>query len=182
MNIVNFIGLGIFAIIFLAVLAIISNTSQTSIANINIQFNRITCVLPSITGLWNSSGTIIYNPQSGNPTYNYPDKDNQTLTLTCTNVHTINGFDYLCGAPFSTFCGELIYVGDYLSEIMANKATAFFTIVFFILTPANFNILGFTIADLSGIPLMFLIAVYAICYIAIGAMLYKTLSPFSGGT
>ena len=170
--------MGIFAIIFLAVLAVISNTSATSIGNITTQFNRITCPLPSQTGLWNASGVI----QFSGGTYNYPNVGNMTLTLTCTNIHTLDTIDYFYGSPTLAGAGAIFYVGDYVSEILANKVTAFFTIVFFILTPANFNILGFTIADLSGIPLMFLIALYAVLYVCIGAMLYKTLSPFSGAT
>lgn len=172
--------MGLFGLLFLIFLAVISNASPTAIANIQIQFNKIGCPLPSITGLWNNTGVITFNPQSGNPTYNYPDKDNQTLTLTCTLVHTINGFDYLCGAPFSTFCGELIYIADYTSELLANKGSAIVTIIFFILTPANFNILGFTLADLTGIALMTVIGIYAICYIFIGAMIYKLVNPFGG--
>jgi hypothetical protein len=171
----NLTAIGIFGIMFLAVIAIISNTGATSISNIQHQFDRIACPLPSQSGLWNSSGTIVLT----GATYNYPNVGNQTITLTCTGIHTTNGVDYLYGAP-GVALGVFFYIGDYVSEILANKVSAFFTIVYYILTPANFNVLGYTISDLAGIALMFVIAIYAICYIAVGAWLYKVLSPFAG--
>lgn len=158
---------------FLAVLAMVSNTSATSISNIQTQFNRISCPAPAFSGLWNNTGTIEYS----GATYNYPNVSNQTLTLTCTSFHTPDGQDYNMGCPACV--GWVVFVPDWLGSL-ADRVQGFFTIVYFILTPANFNILGYTIADLAGIALMFLIGVYAFCYIAIGAMLYKILSPFSG--
>lgn len=159
---------------FLAFLAIVSNTSATSISGIQDQFDRMTCPMPQTSGLWNDTGTITYS----GATYNYPSVSNQTLTLTCTELHTANSQDYYYGCPL-TCAGLFVFMGDYVASL-GDKTGAFFTILYFILTPANFNILGFTLADLSGIPLMVIIAIYALCYIAIGAMVYKILSPFSG--
>lgn len=173
---VNIIGLGLFGMLFLAMLAIISNTSSTSIGNIQSQLNRINCPSPEASGLWNNTGTITRTGQ----TYNYPSVSNQTLTLTCTNVHTANGFDYCYGCPTVSFAGMMFYMGDWVSEIVGNKGSAIGTLLFFFLTPANFNILGYTINDLIGVPLMVVIVAYAISYIFIGAMLYKILSPWSG--
>lgn len=160
----------------MAVLSIVSNTAPTSISNIQEQFDRISCPMPSNTGLWNNTGTLVF----ANATYNYPNVGNKTLTLTCTEVHTLNDFDYAYGSPTLAFAGFGFYIGDWISELLANKLTAFFTILFYILTPANFNILGYTLADIGGIALMFIITIYAVCYIAIGAMVYKIISPFSG--
>jgi len=171
----NLMSIGMFGMIFLAILAIINNTSPTAISTIQQQFNRISCPLPSQSGLWNSSGTIMYV----GGTYNYPNVGNQTLTLTCTYVHTLDGIDYYYGQP-AVAIGVFFFVGDYISEILANKVSAVMEIVFYILTPANFSVFGYTINDLSGIALMIIIGIYAFCYIAIGAMLYKILSPFSG--
>lgn len=174
---VNIIGLGLFGMLFLAMLAIISNTSSTSIGNIQSQLDRIGCPAPETSGLWNSSGTI----QHSGYTYNYPNVGNKTLTLTCTNVHTLDDHDYCygCGSLVS-FAGGIFYVGDWISEVVGNKGSAVSTLLIFFLTPANFNILGYTINDLIGVPLMVVIVAYAISYIFIGAMLYKILSPWSG--
>ena len=173
---VNIIGLGLFGMLFLAMLAIISNTSSTSIGNIQAQLNRINCPTPEASGLWNNTGTIRRTGQ----TYNYPSVSNKTLTLTCTNVHTADGFDYCYGCPTVSFAGMMFYMGDWISEVVGNKGSGIGTLLFFFLTPANFNILGYTINDLIGVPLMVVIVAYAISYIFIGAMLYKMLSPWSG--
>lgn len=174
----NLISIGIFGVIFLSMIAIVSNYAPTNQSNIQSLFDRINCPLPSITGLWNNTGTIEY---SGG-TYNYPDVGTQVITLTCTQVHTLNGFDYAYGSPTIPFAGFPFFVGDFVSEILANKLTAFFELLGFLLTPASLNVLGYTIADLSGFPLMAVITMYIMCYIAIGAMLYKIISPFAGAS
>ena len=156
----------------------VGNSAPTSIALIDEQFDRFACPMPSITGLWNASGVIQYS----GATYNYPSVSNMTLTLTCTPIHTLDSFDYAYGSPTVAFAGTIFFISDWLSELIANKLVAFFTILFYILTPANFNILGFTIADLSGVALMLIIGIYALCYIAIGALLYKIVSPFAGAS
>lgn len=168
--------MGVFGMLFLAVLAIIGNSGSTAINNITTQFNRLACPMPSQTGLWNASGVIQYS----GATYNYPSVSNQTLTLTCTEVHTLDSFDYAYGSPTLSFAGFGFYIGDWISELLANKLSALGTLLYFFVTPANFDILGFTIADLTGIALMTVISLYAICYIFIGAMAYKIISPFSG--
>lgn len=159
-------------------MAIVGNSAPTSIALIQEQFDKFGCPMPSITGLWNASGVIQYS----GATYNYPSVSNQTLTLTCTPVHTLDSFDYAYGSPTVAFAGTIFFISDWLSEVIVNKLGAFFTILFYILTPANFNVLGFTIADISGIALMLVIGIYALCYIAIGALLYKIISPFAGAS
>lgn len=75
--------------------------------------------------------------------------------------------------------GWLGYLADTLT-VLGQRITALFTLISFFISPTNFNILGYTIADISGIALMFVIAIYALCYISVGAWLYKTFSPFSG--
>lgn len=174
----NLVSIGIFGIIFLAVIAIVSNYAPTNQATIQTLFDRINCPLPAITGTWNSSGTIMYDGGR----YNYNGNlgpSNTDLTLTCTVVHTIDGFDYFYGSPTLPFAGFPFWLADFLSEF-GNKIVAFFELVAFVLSPASLNVLGFTIADLEGFPLMFVIGIYVMCYIAIGAMLYKILSPFAG--
>lgn len=172
----NLIAMGIFGMMFLAVLAIVSNSGATSISNISQQFDRLSCPMPSSSGLWNSTGTLMYT----NGTYNYEAVNINVNTLTCSEVHTLDGFDYFYGSPTLPFAGFGFFIGDWISELIANKLSALFTIIFYILTPANFNILGYTIDDITGFGLMFVITLYAFCYISIGAMIYKIVSPFSG--
>lgn len=169
-------GMAVFSIILLAIISVVSNSGATATNNINDQFDRLSCPMPAISGLWNNTGTI----ELSGATYNYPSVSNQTLTLTCTEVHTLDGFDYAYGSPTVAFAGSMFFIGDWISELIVNKLGAFFTILFYILTPANFEVLGFTIADLSGFALMAVIGLYAIAYIFIGVFIYKTISPFAG--
>lgn len=160
---------------FIVVLGIVSNTGATATDNIQDQFDKLSCPMPSQTGLWNSSGVIQYE----GATYNYPNVGNQTLTLTCTPIHTTDNVDYLYGSP-GVAIGVFFYIGDYVSEIFGNKLVAIFTLIAYILTPANFDILGYTLSDVTGVALLFIIALYSFAYIAIGIFLYKTISPFAG--
>lgn len=75
--------------------------------------------------------------------------------------------------------GWLGYVSDSLS-VLWQRIYAFFTLVGFFVLPTNFNILGYTISDLTGIALMIVVALYGMCYLFIGGMVYKLFSPFSG--
>lgn len=163
--------------LLLAILSIIGNSGETSVANLIEQIDRINCPTPEGSGLWNNTGTLTRTGQ----TYNYPSVSNMTLTLTCTDVHTPNGFDYCYGCPTVSFAGMMFYLGDWISELVGNKGSAIGVLISFFLTPANFSFFGFTIADIGGIALMLVIALYGMSYIFIGAMIYRTLDPFSGG-
>ena len=71
------------------------------------------------------------------------------------------------------------YLADFLVTMFARLEAMFILIGFFVL-PTGFNILGITIDDLSGYALMLVISIYGLSYIAIGAMIYKIVSPFAG--
>jgi hypothetical protein len=167
--------MGVFGMMLIAILAILGNTSATALTNIEQQFSRLTCPMPSQTGLWNASGVLQYT----GATYNYPSVSNMTLTLTCTEIHTTNGVDYLYGSP-GVAIGVFFFIGDYISELFANKLAAIFTLIAYVLTPANLSFLGFGIDDITGVALMFVISIYVFAYIFIGAMLYKIITPFAG--
>lgn len=180
----NLVVWSVFGFMIIAVFAIVSNTGATATANIGARFEEIGCPMPEQSGLWsdpasNGQGVNSTLLQRDGFTYNYPNSGNQTLTLTCTPVHTMNGLDYCFGCPSPPAVGVLIFIGDYISEFFF-KASAFFQIIGYILTPINFDIMGFTIADLDGISLMIVIGLYIFAYIPIGIFLYKAISPFAG--
>lgn len=115
---------------------------QSSVVAIAEKQARLECPYPAISGLWNSSGTIVYT----NATYNYPNVNNQTLTLTCTEVHTLNGFDYAYGSPTVSFAGFPFFIGDWLSELFTNKASALAEmVVLFVTAPAQISALSWYI-------------------------------------
>lgn len=165
----------IFGLLTIMTFAIVSNSGQTGTANIQSLMDRLGCPMPSATGLYNSSGTLIFD----GGTYNYPAVGNQTLTLTCTEVHTLDGVDYYYGQP-AVAIGVFYYINDYLSELFGNKVSAFFTMILYVLTPINFDIWGFTLADIGGTALMVVIGLYIFAYIPIGILIYKAISPFTG--
>jgi hypothetical protein len=165
----------IFGFIIIMIFAIVSNSGQTGTANIQSLMDRLNCPMPSGTGLWNNTNVLTLD----GGTYNYPNVSNQTLTLTCTDVHTADNVDYFYGQP-AVAIGVFYYANDYLSELFFNKVSAIFTMIGYILAPINFDVWGYTIGDLSGVALMVVIALYVFAYIPIGIIIYKTISPFTG--
>lgn len=45
-------------------------------------------------------------------------------------------------------------------------------------TPAGFTLLGYHIADLNPTAIAFVIMLYGFCYLGVGILLYKAISPF----
>lgn len=163
-----------FGIMLILIFGFITSQSPENVDFIQVQFNRLTCPMPASTGLWNSSGTLIFD----NGTYNYPDVGTQTLTLTCTDVHTLDGVDYYFGQP-TVAIGVFFYITDLFSE-MFNKLAAFFTILGVYLSPINFTILDTQLGDLPTFAQAFIILLYLFAYTGIGIGIYKIISPFGG--
>lgn len=181
----NLVSIGIFGIMFLAVLGLISNTSEESVIKIQDQMFLMNCPMPIYNGvatLHTIEGYAL----------------NYTVTYASNIKADFNGTKFICTASdgllgasttiyaygASTFWGTLPYgwIG-YISDTLGNvfsQLQAFFTLVSYFVTPENFNILGYTSNDLGGIILMLCALMYAFCYIAIGALLYKVISPFAG--
>lgn len=76
--------------------------------------------------------------------------------------------------------GWLNYVGDTLTQVFYNIG-AILTLILNFLTPVGFEILGYGIEDIGGLGASIVIALYAMCYLFIGLLIYKALSPFGGG-
>jgi|SRR6185503_8053707 len=181
----NLTLLFVFGVIILVIFSIISNTGSSSINNISFQFHKITCPLPLSKGVDYLNGTIIYDTDiNGSATDIEQEKvgtfykctqDSITGNLITTTVikeYNANCFDVI---P----CGILGYWGDYLS-ILTEKALAIFTLIAYVLTPINFSILGYTIMDIGAVALIFVIGLYAFCYIVIGVWIYKAVIPHGG--
>lgn len=126
--------------------------------------------------------TVTYDLVRDNSTEDYH------LTIFTCEIVDPNIPLYQASTEVLTTTNDWFNVGQsYLAYLMHSifaffsKMQALFTLIGFFVTPTNFNILGYTIADLAGIPLMIVVAAYALCYIFIGVWLYKVASPFSGG-
>lgn len=177
---------------FLAVLGIVSNSSAESIDVIQGQMFIMNCPLPIYNGVATLDPIAPFNGFA----LNYTVTSNPDITTDFNGTKFECTYDPLSAPPHlgantviynygaTTFFGTIPYGWlGYLSDTLGNifgRLQAMFTLISFFVAPTNFNILGYSLTDLGGFALMFVIAIYAFCYIAIGAFLYKTLSPFSG--
>lgn len=181
---VDLIHLGMFAVIFLALMGFVSNTSVASQNNIADQMFLMNCPLP------------IYN---GIPTLHTIEGFAINYTVSYTNATDGQGasFECLADGGSTTFfaqrivkdygqtlfdfipIGFLAYLSDSITTLF-QRVQSMFTLISYFVTPTNFNILGYTLADLGTFALLIVIIIYAICYIVVGIMLYKVISPFSG--
>lgn len=174
------------SILIIVIFAIISNSSALGLQKINNQFNLLTCPLPISNGIDYLNGTINYDRDiNGAPTqisggtivgtyYICKTLNNNQNSIT-TDIKQY-GFNCTFGSFAVAPCGFLGYISDWIGATV-QKLLATVTLLGFILTPINFNILGYTIANIGGIPLMMVIGIYAIAYVGIGIYLYKTASP-----
>lgn len=162
----------IFSIVILGIFAIMGNSGETSISNIENEFAIMNCPFPLYSGRDFLNGTIIYETSSSGTFYEcYKDPLSQFPTTIAYYDHNYNA------TAFSTIpTGWLGYTGDWLTTL-SHKARSVGAIATFVLTPINFDFLGYTIADIGGIGLLFLIILYAVCYLGIGIFLYKSALP-----
>lgn len=182
----NLTYLAVFGMFLLVVMSLVSNSGEQSIDNIEEQMYLLNCpdpiydgvaTLQTIEGFRVNYTTSFGNTTEGDGTFFICSIDDITGNFQASTVIKPYGsasfFDVI---PI----GWLGYVSDWISNQL-QKVQAFFTLLTFVLIPVNFSILGYTLADLSGVALMVVIALYAFAYIFIGAWLYKTISPFAGG-
>ena len=190
---VTIFALGIFSIIFLTIISIISNASPTAQASIQNNLYLMGCPFP----LQNQLMDLTQPPTVLNNAVVYvalpPNQKVSNVTGTGTffycfiqtvnpKVPEVNTYprDYQATAFANFPSGWFQWVGDSLG-VLFQRVVAFGQLLYFFLTPVNFNIAGFTINNLSGQALMLIVGIYAICYLSVGTMVYKALSPFTGG-
>lgn len=188
---VDFIHLGILSIIFLMILAIVSNISQASLDNIQDQIFLMNCPLPIYEGIARNvtitgfaiTFDIEHNIDiNNNSTTNDQDKVGTEFDCSAEDgLYGVNVGARQYGITLFSFIpyGQIGYLSDWLSHTFENLG-ALFNLISLFISPLGFNILGITISDLSGFALLMVIGIYAFCYVCIGVMLYKVLSPFSG--
>ena len=179
--------LGAFSIVFIAILGFISNQNPTNQDKISIQFLKLSCPLPlnSATANVSLNGSAIVVT---NITRDSSSGDYHVTTFNCYDAN--EGFSP--SAPsvsttvyttannwFGITTGYLFYLSEIISDIV-QKIIAMFTIMASFLTPVNFTILGYTLADLGAVATMAVITIYIFCYLMIAIMIYKVISPFTG--
>lgn len=169
--------------IYILLIGIVSNAGTTSINKINDQFAKLQCPTPLYNLVDFGNGTIINSDVVKNTGKNYGSYY-QCFYDTTSNppsVHTTINFINYNATSFTAFPdGWFKYVGDWVGSVMF-KIGAVVNLLSYILTPINFNILGITLANLTGFALMFVIFSYLVAYLGVGLMAYKSVSPFVGG-
>lgn len=176
----------VFSVIVIALFAIISNTSSIGITAIENQIFLMNCPSPINGGIatnLNIDGlTITYDLVRDNSTSDYhltlfdcevTDPDIPTYAVSTTVFTTANNW-------FDIGQSYLAYLMNVISEA-GFKIQSFLVLIGFLLTPINFNILGFTLSDIGGVGLLVITFMYLICYVGIGIFLWKALNPLGGG-
>ena len=174
--------------------AVISNTSSIGQDNIEFQMFLMNCPYP----VYNALPMLDVDPIDGFTVI-------YTMNYSIAHVNKVSVFecfDSNAGLPlpraptvnlivyeptesfFTAFDNAFAWIGYIYNLFTAlfQKATALLTLVGYIVTPINFNILGYGISDISGTGLLFIIFLYAFCYISIGVWLYKVIMPFGGSS
>jgi len=180
----------VFSILFLIILAIISNSSITGQNEITNQISIMSCPFPIQEGVYNTTSRNVDHDREINPTTHFL-TGNTTSDITkkagtffrCyTELNagqqvpavTVMPLPYgaTCGYIFP--CGWFAWVADTIL-ILEQKLTAFFTIISFFITPVNFNIVGYTIGDLSGVASTFVLGIYMFIYLGIAIFIFSAI-------
>lgn len=181
---VSLFSMALFGIFTLIVMGIVSNTSQTAITAVENQIFLINCPMPlngAIGTLDQIDGlTVNYTIVHDNDTSDYHITvficyiDSITGNLSANTEIYTSGTDW-----FSSTTGTLFYLSAGITSLLG-KVVSFLTIFSFILTPANFEVLGYTLDDLSGISVMVVVGLYITAYVFIVVWLWVTFNPFKG--
>lgn len=184
----NVISIGIFGIIFISILGLLSNSSTTGTKKIEDEMFLMNCPSPIYSGTAVAGSPSAFIGFSVNYTISYNSSDHglgSSFQCKIDNITGNEGFSIVStrynATAFSVVpTGWFRFVADTVTTSL-NYVYHLFVIIALFVTPMNFNILGITFAELTGIGLALVVLIYALCYIAVGAMIYKVVSPFAGG-
>lgn len=183
---VSLIGLALFGILMLMIMALISNSSEGSMERVENEIYLMNCPLPlngarpNPTSLDIEGLTVTYDTLYDNST------DYHVTVFICridpiTGEKTVSDEVYTATTNwFDTTTGTLFYASSVISSL-GEKAVHFLTLLSFIITPANFEIMGYTLDDLSGIALGVVIGLYVISYVFIAIWIFTMVVGSLGG-
>lgn len=185
MSLFHFAIVGMF---ILVIMGIISNTNERSFTQIENQIFLMNCPYPinggtatniNIDGL--TANYTLVRDASNSTNYHLTvfncevtDPDIPTYSANIIVYETANNW-------FDVGTSYLAYIMNYIFSFTKQIQGAL-TLFSFILTPANFEILGFTLNDLSGVAVAIVVILYLFSYAMIVAWLYVTFNPFKGGS
>lgn len=179
--------MAIIAMFILVMMGIVSNTNETAFTAVENQIFLMNCPYPINGGIANNTNieglTVTYDLIRDNSTEDYhltlfncevTDPDIPLYGASTTVLTTSNDW-------FNVGQSYLAYAMNYIFAFSAQIQGAL-TLFSFILTPANFEILGYTLDDLSGIAFAVVVMLYLFSYSMIVAWLYVTFNPLKGGS
>jgi len=159
----------VIAILTLMVMAFVSNSGTESSANIQDQVFLSNCPMPIFDGVATLTDIgdfgVTYTVVNGNGTSDDGTYFECSVTAHLNNANTIikpYGATLFSAIPY----GWLGYVADYMSAGLQHLQ-AWFTMITYLLTPVNIDVFGYTISDLSGLALAFVIGIYIFAYVGI---------------
>lgn len=94
------------------------------------------------------------DPNYTDKIYNRVSAANSTNTLSCTNVATVEGWDYEAGSPVFSQAGYVLFLADDLSR-QIEKMSATSDTISEIAAPSNFTVIGQPV-DTANLSLIFL--------------------------
>lgn len=165
------------------VMALISNSSEGSIHRVENEIYLMNCPLPlngayptnlDIVGLTVNYTTIYDNSTEYNVTVFKCDINEFGEPRIGAEVYTATA-DW-----FNTTTGTLFYASSTITAL-GQKAVHFLALLSFIITPANFEIMGYTLDDLSGLALGVVIGLYVISYVFIAVWIFTIVMGSLGG-
>lgn len=172
---VSFLYLALFGIFILFVMGIVSNTNSNSIEAVENQLFLINCPPPIYNGVVTDADfegfTVVYNVTISNSTSSF-DGTYFDCYLEDTAPPATDFRLNVISKPYDTTLFSAIPIGyfGFLSDTIsfqAGKAVNYGTLLSFVLTPANFNVLGYGLDDIGGFALGIIIMIYLIAYIFI---------------
>lgn len=172
---VTLLYLAIFGILILFIMGIVSNTSTQSIEGIENQIFLINCPPPIYNGVVTDADfegfTVVYNVTISNSTSNF-DGTYFRCYLTDNAPPATDFTLQVISKPYDETLFNAIPIGyfGFLSDTIsfqAGKAINYGTLLSFVLTPVNFNVLGYGLDDIGGFGLAVIIMIYLIAYLFI---------------
>lgn len=184
---ISLFHLAIVSMFILVIMGIVSNANDTAFTEVENQIFLMNCPYPINGGIANNTDidglTITYDLIRDNSTSDYhltlftcevTNPDTPLYAVSTEVLTTANDW-------FSAGANNIIYIMHYIFSF-SHQIQGALTLFSFILTPANFEILGYTLDDLSGIAVAIVVMLYLFSYAMIVAWLYVTFNPFKGGS
>lgn len=162
------VHIGVFAVILFLFISIASGVTNYTQTNIQTSLVKLNCPTPDFNTGWDR--TNCNNPPPSRGGYA------NDLFILWKNVNLFGFGNWTAGIPVGWFD----YTADWVSSGVEHTSGWFglFSVALSGASPSGFSILGFHTTDLNPLGVVFVLMLYGFCYLGIGLLIYKGLSPF----